>query len=490
MPENTQHDPARPSGPAPAGNSAQLWPWVSAITALGLGFRLFRLNAYPLWTDEIFSFNLARLPLRGILAYHDQTPPLFALFLHFWIALGGSDPFWLRLPSVLAGTAVIPLTYVIAKRVGSPAAALLATLLCALSVDLVMVSQEVRAYAFFVLLATASLLCLMRLSENWTRGRALSYWICTTLMLYTHVFGVFFVAAQAVWYLSFGRRLIPVRKGLLLQLLVGAAWLPWLPILLGASQHVAGGFWIPRPTVFEVVLTARQVLGFRPLAYATAVLFVLAAWQLRKNRAPRELLVWCLALLPAAIPFVASFWIPIYWPPYVIPIAVTAFVLVGIGLDFFQNPRRRRAFGLAVGLLAVVPIVMFYVSGQAPDARQDWIGTFAALDAMAAPNATVVMNTGMCADHPLPSCPYPLYGHRTDLHFVPYFLEDRGRADKINATNVKGLAPLVVGSPEVWVLYTYDRDPGRFILHELALEGWHSAGELHFKRVQLRHFTR
>ena len=51
------------------------WLWVGAITALGLLVRLYRLDAYPLWTDEIFSFNLARLPLRKLPVFQGQTPP-------------------------------------------------------------------------------------------------------------------------------------------------------------------------------------------------------------------------------------------------------------------------------------------------------------------------------------------------------------------------------------------------------------------------------
>jgi len=44
------------------------------------------------------------------------TPPLYYLLLHYWIALNGDTPYYVRLLSVLFGAGTIPVIYLIGKR--------------------------------------------------------------------------------------------------------------------------------------------------------------------------------------------------------------------------------------------------------------------------------------------------------------------------------------------------------------------------------------
>lgn len=55
--------------------------------------------------------------LSSIRSDDEITPPLYFIFA--WLSMKlGSDPEWVRLPSLLAGTAVIPLVYLVGARCG------------------------------------------------------------------------------------------------------------------------------------------------------------------------------------------------------------------------------------------------------------------------------------------------------------------------------------------------------------------------------------
>src|SRR5207302_2677690 len=96
----------------------------------------------------------------GRIHHAEITPPLS--FLASWLSTrAGTSPELLRLPALIAGTATIPLVYLLGLRTVGRRAALLAAPLTALSPLMIYYSAEARAYGlmmFFLLGATLSLL--------------------------------------------------------------------------------------------------------------------------------------------------------------------------------------------------------------------------------------------------------------------------------------------------------------------------------------------
>ena len=83
------------------------------ITLVGAILRLYRLSAQSIWFDEASSIAGARGGFVQILqsvAGQEGCPPLYFLLLRLVTALGDSE-FVVRLLSVLAGVAAIPLIY-------------------------------------------------------------------------------------------------------------------------------------------------------------------------------------------------------------------------------------------------------------------------------------------------------------------------------------------------------------------------------------------
>ena len=70
-----------------------------AIVALGFGLRLVLLGDANIWSDEGLSVWAARQSLDASALYTagDVHPPLYFWLLHFWLAVGGSSEFAVRL---------------------------------------------------------------------------------------------------------------------------------------------------------------------------------------------------------------------------------------------------------------------------------------------------------------------------------------------------------------------------------------------------------
>ena len=90
----------------------ELAPWlIIAITLVGAGLRVLLLRTKGLWLDETFSIWLAKQSVTEIVQWTikiDQHPPLYYLFLHFWIGRFGDNVYDVRLLSALFGAGTIP----------------------------------------------------------------------------------------------------------------------------------------------------------------------------------------------------------------------------------------------------------------------------------------------------------------------------------------------------------------------------------------------
>jgi mannosyltransferase len=142
-------------------------PWLVVILTLAAGFlRAFLLSAKGMWLDETFSVWLASHSVADMLQWIvkiDQHPPLYYLLLHYWIALNGDTPYYVRLLSVLFGAGTIPIIYLIGKRLSGAVVGLVAAALLALSLFNIYYAQETRMYTLLMFNAAIAIYALVRL---------------------------------------------------------------------------------------------------------------------------------------------------------------------------------------------------------------------------------------------------------------------------------------------------------------------------------------
>jgi hypothetical protein len=185
-----------------------------------------------LFGDELFTYDETRGSLAAVfdgMARNEVNPPLYYVFAWLSQQLGGS-PSWLRLPSLLAGTAVIPLVYALGRRVSGVTAGLVASALMALSPFALFYSTEARAYSMAMALSAASTLFLLRALERDSFAIWSAYGLVVCAAMYTHYTTIFIIVVQAAWALAVRRD--RARQLLLVYAAAAAAYLAWVPSLV------------------------------------------------------------------------------------------------------------------------------------------------------------------------------------------------------------------------------------------------------------------
>lgn len=452
---------------------------LAAILAVALAVRLVNLGAPSFWVDEIYSLRVAMRDLGGVLADRDQTPPLYVLFLHFWIRLFGISEFAVRLPSVLFGTAAVAMVYPLARRFSDGRAALLATAIMALGIYHIATSQDARAYSLFLLLCLASAYTFLRLSDGFTWARGVWYVLVTTLMLYTHVFGLFFLLAQQAYVLATQDPMPWLsRRWVLLQAAAGLLFLPWVGILVQRLGVVSSGFWIATPGFETLTWTAVVFAGSKWLAYAFAALLVwvaLARWRhaaASPQHERRKLLFLGMWLaIPVLIPMLISQRIAIYTPRYALPAAVGLVVLASMAVMEVRSRSARRVVTLGVAGLALLACFGFFAGGQMEDYKQGWREAVDVIEPAATPGATILFNTGYCdssTDLDL-QCAYEYYSNRPDLDLVPFL-----PSGPVRSADIPALDAVVANATQVWVIYGFVTDSEGVIKTRLSEQFEHT----------------
>jgi len=399
---------------------------------MGLILRVYKLGKESLWFDEVFSVWISQMNLSAIMEITgaDVHPPLYYFILHYWIVFFGTSEVVVRSLSVLFGVLAIPVIYVLGRQLFNKQVGLLAALLLALSGFNIQYSQEARMYSLMVLLALLSMFFFIRFLHGNTVAISIGYILCTTLLLYTHLYGAFVVIAQNIYLVTLlllsRERVFQLRQWLILQVLLVALFAPWIRFLTGQVSSVEQGFgisnvqgyggpplWIPPPTIISLIdafinyagkISHATYLG-NPMLLLPAmllglffVLSVLALFSYRKvsgsmdwktplkalksymwevsftkdHNALYFLAVWLLAI--NVIPFVISlFSRPIYYYKYTIPASVALYLIVAKGISHINYQYAKLAVVIVIIALSAANLQAYYTTPSKPQAR-DVIG--------------------------------------------------------------------------------------------------------------------
>jgi hypothetical protein len=216
----------------------QIGSLLCLLTAAGLALRIPSLGdgltGDELSTAWIVSGNSLGHVLRVVQGPGELNPPIYFVFA--WISAQlGSDPWLLRLPALLAGTATIPLVYLLGAWSAGRRAGLLAAALVAFSPFMLFYSTQARAYALMTMLVVCSTLALVAALRTGLPVWWVAYVASSCLAVYTHYTALFCLGAQAGWALAFH----PAARGRLIaaNLVATAAFAPWLPTFFADGQQ-------------------------------------------------------------------------------------------------------------------------------------------------------------------------------------------------------------------------------------------------------------
>lgn len=155
------------------------WQWLPVLTVLAWALFL-RLDYFApgrsLWLDEaMLGVNIQRQSLLGLVQplLYDQAAPLGFLLLQWLIhhLLGGSDDL-LRVVPLLAGLALLPMVFLLARQDGTRPFAWLALALVALAPEHVRYSSELKQYSLDALVAAYLMWCFGEVLKQSADSRA------------------------------------------------------------------------------------------------------------------------------------------------------------------------------------------------------------------------------------------------------------------------------------------------------------------------------
>jgi 4-amino-4-deoxy-L-arabinose transferase-like glycosyltransferase len=211
------------------------WLGLAVLTAAALGLRL-RGIAEGLYHDELYTYaevhgrsfgGMLDVLVHGIPGgATERTPPLY--FALAWLSskLGSPDT-TIRLPSILLGTATVPLVFLVGRRTVGHGAALFGAAFVALSPFAIFYAIEARAYGTLMFLSALSALVLLKAVETDRPAWWAGWTLVAAAVMYTHYTGALVLGLEGAWVLWFNRE----RWRSLALASVGAAVLfaAWLP---------------------------------------------------------------------------------------------------------------------------------------------------------------------------------------------------------------------------------------------------------------------
>ncbi|MFA9563622.1 MAG: glycosyltransferase family 39 protein [Acidimicrobiales bacterium] len=450
-------------------------PWWPAVTVLGgaalVGLVLRFYPDTPLWLDEALSVNIARLPVGEIPAALrlDGHPPLYYVLLHGWMSVFGESDAAVRAMPALFSVLTVPLLWWVLRPRGARVAWVAAGLLAA-SPFAIRYATEARMYSLVMLLVVAGWWAVERSIERPSIARLAGVAVCTGLLLLTHYWSMFLLAAVGIVLLwaALRRGVTAAWKVIAAMVVGGLAFLPWVPSFLTQLQHT-GTPWGEASRPADVVwLSAVDFVGgpFSEPQLAAALLLALVVVGLFGRRDPAPALVVmdrrpvAAAVPPATVAFLT---LAIGWtvslassstfqPRYASFVLAPVLLLVAMGL--LRVGQRWVALGLAVVLIGAGWIgVLEDLQGDRTQAGE----IAAVIDAEAGPDDVVVFCPDQLGpavmrelDRDLAAVSYPLFNAPERVDWTDY--ADRHAVASPSAFVDQLLSSVVPDGGHVWLV--------------------------------------
>ena len=259
------------------------------ILVLAAVLRVRGIGDDSLWGDEGLTILLAKMPLpdliRGVIAL-EQIPPVHHITVHYWMMLFGDREASVRMTSAIAGVAAVWVGYVLVSRLVGRRVGLITALLMATSPMLIAFSQECRAYSMSVLFGLWSCDVYVRLMRRPTQRLHVVYVLVTTLLLYTHVYGLFTILAQQLvyvwtfwWRWRRGRAMSLRPRELIIDgVAILALYSPWIPVVRTWTKAIHAGFWVKKVTFDDIARAYWTYSGSTPAFIAMIALVIFGVW--------------------------------------------------------------------------------------------------------------------------------------------------------------------------------------------------------------------
>jgi 4-amino-4-deoxy-L-arabinose transferase-like glycosyltransferase len=377
---------------------------VAALTAAAFVLRLSQIHQTLVGDEmlaygEVFAHTLGQT-LHLVHTGVESSPPLF--FVLAWLSIKLGDPtVWIRLPSLVLGTATVPLVFLLGRQTVGRVAGVIGASAVALGPFAVYYGIEARPYATMTFFVALSTLALLRAIDTRRPVWWVVYSLSAAAAAYSHYTCVFVLAVQAAWSVWVCRE--HPRPPLLAAGAIVLLYLPWLPNLQGKDLNAYQQLYplslgrvlsdLLRPLPGHPSAPLRAIPTLAGLAvFATAVVGGAAALtrqvRLRPRPAHRLLLLIGLAVATPAGVLLYSLIVKDIWLPRDLAASLPAIALLsGALLAALPRPAAAVAAVAVLGVLLVGTLRSF----EPAYARGPYRSIAAYLDRVAGPRDPVTI---------------------------------------------------------------------------------------------------
>lgn len=333
--------------------------WI-IVAMMGIGAALLsvRLGWQDYWWDEHVTLMFTRAGWYELMVEHwgtDTHRPVYYGLQKLWNGVFGESIVAVRSLPIALSLLIVPLFYLIARRIAPGPMALIAVILLISAPMFLYQGREVRMYCLANLAMAGALWCAVVLA-NRARGRAqglpsqdsaetgpADLWLwagfaaALALAFYAQALGIFVMTLFGLWVLiCVGQGILPLR--FLWQALAALALyilliLPALyPFVVHATGTVGGSFWVPEPSVSYIYNQTAAAYPYPKWAKPVVALMILwGLWSLRH----RPHIAWLMGCMVIGLPLLVlgiSFFKPLYMARVIAWGSIVSVLVLAAGL--------------------------------------------------------------------------------------------------------------------------------------------------------------
>lgn len=348
---------------------------LTLIMVMSFMFRVYGLDHESLWHDEALTINVAEKTITGIIdsSYYDSHPPLDYIIFHFWIKIFGDSESSTRCLSVIFGVLSVYFIYRVGELLFNKEIGILSSFILSISLYSIKYSQEVRSYSLLILLILLSNYCFIKILKekdskniNIKSKNVIGYIIFATAAIYIHLFGLFYIIFQNIYYLFVSKK--DIRTWVTAQFAILVLFSPWIP---GMVRQMTGyvntnALYIPRPGIGDIYNIFKLFSGNDVSLVIFAVIIIVGLIIFNRHEQLMSykyekvfVLMWL--FVPILLGFIISqFYQPIFSDRYFIASLPALILLVSYGLFNFQKPILISALLLSIVVVNIPSMNDYY----------------------------------------------------------------------------------------------------------------------------------
>jgi uncharacterized membrane protein len=344
-----------------------------------------------LWRDEAYSVLMAAKPISFFVSHLSYEPPLYYVFLHFWMKVFGMGEIAGRSLSLVALVSATLIVVFWAEQLFKKHwLSWWLPVFFFFNPMIVYYGMELRTYGWYIFFATLSLYAYS--NKRWT------LWVAATLLgFYTHTFLIIVPLAQTVHFLLTQKKTKTIQTAFFI-FIVGVS--PWVIKILLSLKDLKNSWYFPVDGNLVGSVLGNLFLGYEgtpgylwSFTKFISLMILLVCFLVIRSEKTRKTagLFITQIFLPLVVVIGVSFIKPLYVNRYMIAVTVAEIFTVALAIYSIKNARVQKT----VGIVALLFILIFNVWYPEKHAKIDIRSTLEQVNILKAPTDVII------ADNPL-----------------------------------------------------------------------------------------